>query len=669
MGAVVLLKWSSDGRVVSPTAALAKSLRVQLELIKAGHHKYIRRVPTGKVSKTGKPIYRYFYNVRGGRGIGHKDEFRVGAAFQIRSGQSKGHYHITAMDGNKLTIRHDETGHTKTLSKDDFAKMLRLEHQKKIHDVEQKIKRDWHKARTIGTTLWLKQVEALAERYDVRLDDYFPSGSNHAGEIAGFTDAGMNVGVAVNEVNSKSIQQLKKLAGTKAKVFVDSGAFGEISFNYPKKGSNKLPKPDLPIGVPYDVKPITEEEWEERLALYDDLARTLGTQAYLVAPDKVADQQVTLERLEKYAGRVRKHRELGAQIIVPIQKGSMSMAEFDARVQEILGFDDYIRGVPMKKDATTVEEFSEFLRTTKPKRVHLLGMGTLSEKYPEVQKAAEEASNETNLTLDAVRITALVGYGGPKKKKKWEADVPAGTEFDLTWFDEYDQQEYTEKYTVDRMDGEKKGKKDTRRYYVQPVGKPGLGHWMDHKELASEIYRPNPLTYQTIQAEKDLKEFMFKDSPQGSLDPVDYTDLIGSPHEWMTQTDRNNFAAEVKWLSDKGLIPTVDKKMLAQIKRDPDKTSQSHVTDWLHSPVSGEEDADEWDHHWIDNPMIEQALNTSWAKFYSANTVAEKKKQSILKLTKKQLGDVNKSLGVEPVGVRVEIRPDGVYGAPVIVRQ
>ena len=60
--------------------------------------------------------------------------------------------------------------------------------------------------------------------------NYFVSGSNHAGEIRGLSLAGLNVGVAAPELNAAAERELGRLAGTGLKVFVDSGAFGEITF-------------------------------------------------------------------------------------------------------------------------------------------------------------------------------------------------------------------------------------------------------------------------------------------------------------------------------------------------------------------------------------------------------------------------------------------------------
>ena len=45
--------------------------------------KYLRKIPTGKTSKTGKPLYRYLYRVGTAGGLGHAGEIKVGAAFAV----------------------------------------------------------------------------------------------------------------------------------------------------------------------------------------------------------------------------------------------------------------------------------------------------------------------------------------------------------------------------------------------------------------------------------------------------------------------------------------------------------------------------------------------------------------------------------------------------------
>jgi hypothetical protein len=253
-----------------------------------------------------------------------------------------------------------------------------------------------------------------ADALDIPLRRYFPSGSNHAGEIRGFAALGMNVGVAVDQINKGSLEAIAELKGQGTQVFVDSGAFGEVKFNFPNK-KGKLPRPDLPMG-PYTVKPITHEDWVDRLALYDQIVDSVGSQAHVVAPDKIADQPETLARMTRYAPEMQALRRKGANVLAPLQGGgALSLAQFEDKATEALGFDDYVRAIPMKSNATSLGDLEKYLTEKTPKRVHLLGIGPHSDQFPAVREIVQRVSPGTSVTLDSVAITAAVGR--PKSKR------------------------------------------------------------------------------------------------------------------------------------------------------------------------------------------------------------------------------------------------------------
>lgn len=115
---------------------------------------------------------------------------------------------------------------------------------------------------------------------------YFASGSSRPADIRGFAAIGHAIGVAAPEVSANAEAELVALAGRGIPVFVDSGAFSEVTF-----GAE---------GVTV-VAPITDADWRERLALYRRLAVALGPDVYLVAPDRIADQEETIRRMARYA--------------------------------------------------------------------------------------------------------------------------------------------------------------------------------------------------------------------------------------------------------------------------------------------------------------------------------------------------------------------------------
>ena len=260
-----------------------------------------------------------------------------------------------------------------------------------------------------------------------RFYGYFASGSNRVGEIRGIAAAGRWLGVAEPEVTATTEAELHQLAGRGVCLFVDSGAFSEVEFNAPHEctkrcskakkpciGEGNLPHPEHPENTFVVVREIRDEDWERILALYERLARSLGSALYVVAPDRVGDQGVTADRLARYADRVRKLRDLGANVIVPIQRGALSAERFDRKVERLLGFADYVRGIPSKKGATPVAELAAFVkglrrRVARP-RVHVLGKGLPYTKEAEAAAYAAALAG-CEVTSDSVRICAICGEG------------------------------------------------------------------------------------------------------------------------------------------------------------------------------------------------------------------------------------------------------------------
>lgn len=235
---------------------------------------------------------------------------------------------------------------------------------------------------------------------------YFASGSNQPGEIRGLARAGADIGVAVPHVSENSERELLALAGSEVQLFVDSGAFSEVKFG--------------PEGCTV-VKPMGADEWETVLSLYERLAAALGSQLYVVAPDRVGCQQTSLERLERYADRVRALRATGANILVPVQKGELTQVEFAAAVDEVLGFSDWQAALPCKKAATTADEVAAFVEGRNPEHVHLLGLGIRSPKL--AAYLAPFADSRSSVSLDSCWLTANVGLtngpgGGPRRLTK-----------------------------------------------------------------------------------------------------------------------------------------------------------------------------------------------------------------------------------------------------------
>lgn len=109
------------------------------DLIKGRTQKYIKRIP-----KPGGG-YRYIYREHHGGGVANKEHFDAGAAFKLTFKGQVGHFHITAVEGDKLKVKHDELHGDDhpgiEITRDELAQLLSTEHAAALKENAKK-KRD-----------------------------------------------------------------------------------------------------------------------------------------------------------------------------------------------------------------------------------------------------------------------------------------------------------------------------------------------------------------------------------------------------------------------------------------------------------------------------------------------------------------------------------------------
>ncbi len=267
-------------------------------------------------------------------------------------------------------------------------------------------------------------MTGLAWARDPRVT-YFASGSNRPGEIRGLGRAGIGVGVSAAEVaRAEPIRDVAadrydparegveaELVAAGVPLFVDSGAFSEVTFG---------------PGGPEVVRPMERRDWLRVLELYGRLAAVLELHGragalFVVAPDRVGDQTVTLDRLDEYGWWISHARERGANILVPVQKGALSMAAFYGAAVEVLGegrgrsAGDVIPAIPMKKDATSLRELRAFLLEVRPARIHLLGLGPTSRRFEATLRMIRELVPGCDVSCDSVALRSLVGRSNGRR--------------------------------------------------------------------------------------------------------------------------------------------------------------------------------------------------------------------------------------------------------------
>jgi len=255
-----------------------------------------------------------------------------------------------------------------------------------------------------GTELLLGIIGGPAVQQAHEAPLYFASGTNSVLYLDLLTEDGIPVGIAMDQCRIACLEWLLAHANDprEIRLFVDSGAYSEFK-------NREL---------------VTKQEWKERYRQASAIALAYGPRASIVLPDKIGDQQESLKRLRdlKRSGTLSTllKPSTGAELFLPVQKGSIKPADYFKRAAKALGVPPsrLIPAIPYKAKAYTDRQVAQFAAEIKPSRLHLLGIGP--EKAKEgVIPMISQASPTTNVSIDSVmtRGKALV-VGGARGEPK-----------------------------------------------------------------------------------------------------------------------------------------------------------------------------------------------------------------------------------------------------------
>lgn len=267
-------------------------------------------------------------------------------------------------------------------------------------------------------------VAAELPQFPVEVPRVYASGLDNGYITGAFLTKYWSIGVTASHLSPLDEKYVMELAGTGVEVFCDSGAFEEFSPMIKKFAlMDKLAKTTDPaeqasIQQKIDaimVVPISDTQWRERLATYARLAEVFGQDVAVVAPDKIGDQPETLNRQARYKDEILHLADLGARILVPVQKGDDTQAVFWYKECDVLG-KSFIPALPCKRAATTADELYIFVKDVQPELIHLLGMGPFNRAVGEYVSAVASACSQTQVQMDSCQIKTCVGYKfGPKE--------------------------------------------------------------------------------------------------------------------------------------------------------------------------------------------------------------------------------------------------------------
>ncbi len=217
----------------------------------------------------------------------------------------------------------------------------------------------------------------------------FRSGLSRARDFEAFARAGVPVGVQIRETSEATIERIVEANAAGIRVFVDNGAFSAF-----QKGERV--------------------DAAEVFTRYRDLAgglARLDTVSFVV-PDVVGDQTATLALVAEHGRDIRALIEAGADVLVPLQKGALSLAECHARVVELLGTNAFRSALPSNEAAATPDEVPAFVREARPARIHLLGIARHARLWPLLESLYEVAPG-LDVSTDANALRSLVGRDRP----------------------------------------------------------------------------------------------------------------------------------------------------------------------------------------------------------------------------------------------------------------
>lgn len=101
------------------------------DFVKGAGHKYLRRIPTGKV----KPRYRYIYDAK--KAVDTKARPQVGEKIKAEHNGQAGHYEVKrVMRDGRVEMHHDETGHRMVVHRSKLHDLVRDVHTPVDHALE-----------------------------------------------------------------------------------------------------------------------------------------------------------------------------------------------------------------------------------------------------------------------------------------------------------------------------------------------------------------------------------------------------------------------------------------------------------------------------------------------------------------------------------------------------
>jgi hypothetical protein len=223
------------------------------------------------------------------------------------------------------------------------------------------------------------------QRSAAMLTATYRSGTNRPAEIDGAVAANVPLGAVIDQLSRPCLERVIAYNAAGGKVFIDSGEFSNF-----RNGRTTDFERDV---FPGYRELVARCQHPENLAL--------------VAPDRIGDQDATLELQRTYVTPLRAWIAAGVDVLVPLQKGTRAPAAVYAELVALLG-PNFRLSIPCKEKSWDDDAIVAFLRVAQPTRVHLLGIGK-SERGRKLIARIEKLFPHLSFTTDANFLRAVIG--------------------------------------------------------------------------------------------------------------------------------------------------------------------------------------------------------------------------------------------------------------------
>lgn len=225
----------------------------------------------------------------------------------------------------------------------------------------------------------------------------YRSGAGNISDLKGYMLSGVPIGLSCSRLSNGQFAYIpanieKEIIAYShhQKVFIDSGAFSLFQKSI-KSGCQRI----------LDFQEIIKRYY--RYASSGKFA--------LVMPDCIGDQEKTIALQFEFRKDICQLIHLGADVLVPIQKGKHSPSECWKIVSRFLGKNIRV-AIPSNKVAFSDADIEDLLLChDAPTKIHLLGFTHASHSFVEKIAKIKSLSADLDITCDGNRLRAMLGEG------------------------------------------------------------------------------------------------------------------------------------------------------------------------------------------------------------------------------------------------------------------